>query len=373
MRDETGDATAVPEVRARTNGEDRNDHKKVSVHIGTAGFLENTNGLSRPGLRLPVAAMTRLMNQITQQALTEDVSLRDRVTALGVLAEASLAISHLKTKTAVPKVRPPATIALGAPPSNVATVLPPAQDAAKIPPGVTDAGVPWPRTTVVIPTLNEAENIRLLLPRLPSWLHEVIIVDGRSVDGTPQVALEVYPSAKIVMETRAGKGAALRRGFAEATGDIIVMLDADGSMDPNEIYSFVGALMSGADMAKGTRFASGSGTDDMSLFRMLGNWGLTRFVMLLFSARFSDLCYGYMAFWSKWRPQLDSQSNGFEIETMLVLRALQARMRIVEVASFEHPRIHGESNLRALPDGIRILRTILAERFMRVRGRPSHA
>lgn len=218
-----------------------------------------------------------------------------------------------------------------------------------------------PRVSVVIPTLNEAKNLAWLLPRLPDWLHEVIIVDGFSTDGTVEVARELLFSVKIVLERKRGKGAALRAGFEAATGDIIVSVDADGSMDPREIIMFVGALMSGADLVKGSRFIQGGGTDDMSVFRMLGNWGLTYVVRILFGGTFTDLCYGYIAFWKKYTSLLRPTTDGFEVETFLNVQALKARLKITEVPSFERERIHGESNLRAIPDGWRVLRTIVRE------------
>ena len=155
-----------------------------------------------------------------------------------------------------------------------------------------------PAVSVIIPTLNEAKNIPELLPQIPAWVHEIIIVDGRSTDDTVAIARSICPSVRIVLERRRGKGAALRAGFAAATGDVIVMMDADGSMRPSEIIHFVGALMAGADFVKGSRFLQGAGTDDMSYVRMFGNWGLTQFVRLLFGGHFTDLCYGYVAFWS---------------------------------------------------------------------------
>jgi glycosyltransferase involved in cell wall biosynthesis len=164
------------------------------------------------------------------------------------------------------------------------------------------------------------------------------------------------------MEPRRGKGAALQAGFRAATGDIIVMLDADGSMIPEEAIVFVSALMAGADLVKGSRFLQGAGTDDMSLFRMLGNWGLTVMVRLLYGGVFSDLCYGYMAFWTRHVATLHCDCDGFEVETLINVRALKNHLNIVEVASFEAPRISGVSNLRAIPDGWRVLMTILRER-----------
>lgn len=222
-----------------------------------------------------------------------------------------------------------------------------------------------PLVSFVIPTLNEAKNLRWCLPRIPGWAHEVIVVDGRSTDDTVAVARELYPNVKIVMEQRSGKGAALKAGFHAATGDIIVMLDADGSMSPEESILFVGALMAGADLVKGSRFMQGAGSDDISVIRMLGNWGLTLAVRLLYRCSFSDLCYGYIAFWAKHVAALDCDCDGFEIETLISVRALKNRLKITEVPSFEWTRVSGLSNLRAVPDGIRVLKTIIRERLAR--------
>jgi glycosyltransferase involved in cell wall biosynthesis len=223
--------------------------------------------------------------------------------------------------------------------------------------------LPIPRISVVIPTLNEARNLKHLLPRLPAWINEVIIVDGLSIDDTPAVATQLHNGVKIVMEPRRGKGAALRAGLAAATGDIVVVLDADCSMHPKEIVLLVSALLSGADFVKGSRFVQGGGTDDMSTLRMAGNWGLTQVVRLLYGGSFSDLCYGYFAFWTKHSDELSPRCDGFEVETYINLRALKAGLKIAEVPSFEGRRLHGKSNLRTFPDGWRVLKTILRERF----------
>jgi glycosyltransferase involved in cell wall biosynthesis len=217
--------------------------------------------------------------------------------------------------------------------------------------------------SLVIPTLNEAKNLPYWLPHVPPWVHEVILVDSQSTDGTVALAREILPEIRILSQERAGKGAALRAGFAAATGDIIVTFDADGSMDPREIPVFVGALLSGADYVKGSRFIQGGGTVDMEWYRRLGNHCLRLLVLIGFGGRYSDLCYGYNAFMTSTLSKLNLDANGFEIETQMNIRALRSNLRIMEVPSFESSRIHGASYLRTIPDGWRILKTIVNERI----------
>jgi len=219
-----------------------------------------------------------------------------------------------------------------------------------------------PTVSVVIPALNEERNLPFVLPRIGDWVDEVVIVDGNSTDRTCDVARTLMPDIRVVQQKEKGKGAALRAGFEAATGDIIVMLDADGSTDPREIPVFVGALAAGADVVKGTRFAQGAGTTDMSPLRRLGNWLFVQAVRLFFGGRCTDLCYGYIAFWQRSLRQLELDADGFEIETQLSVQALAAGLRVTEVPSFEFKRIHGTSNLRTFRDGWRVLKIILRER-----------
>jgi len=223
----------------------------------------------------------------------------------------------------------------------------------------------WPQVSVVIPTLNEALNLPLVLAEIPADTYEVVIVDGLSTDGTPDVARAVRPDAKIVMQTGRGKGDALRCGFEAASGDILVMLDADGSADPAEIPRFVQALLGGADFAKGTRFRESGGSSDITPLRRAGNRALSGTVNALFRTSYSDLCYGYNAFWRHCLPAMNVDCTGFEIETLINIRVGRAGLSVEEIPSFERDRIHGQSNLRTFRDGARVLRTILRERSRR--------
>ncbi len=228
-----------------------------------------------------------------------------------------------------------------------------------------------PRISVVIPTYNEARNLEHVLPKIPAIVDEVILVDGNSKDDTVAVAQALMPDIKVVMQyEKKGKGDALRLGFEAATGDIIVMIDADGSTDPTEIPAYVQPLLEGYDFAKGSRFARGGGSFDITPLRRLGNLGLCGIVNLLYWRKFSDLCYGYNAFWRYCLDYIEIDCTGFEIETMIALRIIKANYRIAEVPSYEYPRIHGESNLRTFRDGWRVLQTIMREFVRRVNPEP---
>lgn len=229
-----------------------------------------------------------------------------------------------------------------------------------------------PPVSVVIPAMNEAENLPYVFATLPPWIHEVVLVDGHSTDDTVKVARELWPSVTVVEQRGRGKGDALISGFAACTGEIIVMVDADGSADGGEIVSYVSALVGGADFAKGSRFANGGGTDDMTLIRRLGNRALCALVNAKFGARYTDLCYGYNAFWRHCLEQIALDCAGFEVETLMNIRVVKAGLRVQEIPSHEHLRIHGASNLRAVRDGLRVLRVILRERGGR-RRRPRPA
>jgi glycosyltransferase involved in cell wall biosynthesis len=233
-----------------------------------------------------------------------------------------------------------------------------------------------PTISIVIPTLNEAKNLPHVFEKLPLDA-EIVLVDGRSTDGTIETARALRHDVVVVHQTRKGKGNALACGFAAATGDIIVMLDADGSAAPEEIEAFTKALKAGAHFAKGSRFMAGGGSADITRVRRLGNLFLSFLVNTLYRCRYSDLCYGYNAFWRTCLPVLDLDAgvprvsgavgerrwgDGFEIETIINLRVAKAGLRVIEVPSFEHNRIHGVSNLNAVSDGLRVLRTIVAER-----------
>ena len=245
------------------------------------------------------------------------------------------------------------------------------------------SGMLSPRVSVVIPALNEARNLPHVFPRIPADVHEVILVDGGSVDGTARTARKLRPDVHVVVQRRRSKWNALARGFAEATGDIVAILDGDGSADPAAIPRFVTALLSGAEFAKGTRFAAGCDRSDVTRLRRLGNRMLSGLVNVLCGTQYSDLCYGLSAVWRRHLPVLGldaalagragggrSCRDGYATGARILIRVAAARLVVAELPSFDPPRIPVIGNLDALGAGVGMLRAILVEHRRARRRRP---
>ena len=219
--------------------------------------------------------------------------------------------------------------------------------------------------SVVIPARNEADNIGWVLRRIPSYVDEVVIVDGWSTDATIDVARMVRPDVVVVSDNGIGKGDAMRVGAAAARGSIVVMMDADGSMDPAEIERYVEPLAQDFDFVKGSRFLPGGGTSDMTNLRKVGHAVLLGLANFMYGGSWTDLCYGFCAFRRSALEELALDADGFEIETQMVVRAARIHLRITEVPSFEYPSRFGNSQLNTFRDGWRVLMTIFQERIKR--------
>lgn len=228
-----------------------------------------------------------------------------------------------------------------------------------------------PKISVVVPAKNEAKNLPFVFERMPRYVHEVILVDGQSTDDTVVVARTLWPTVRILHQATQGKGNALIQGFQAVTGDIVVMIDADGSTDPAAIPTYVDRLLAGWEFAKGSRFLPGGGSADITVVRRLGNWFLTRLVNGLYGTSYTDLCYGYNAFSSHVLQRLPLDCAGFDIETQMNIRVAKYGLRTVEVPSFEDRRMHGSSNLNAVSDGMKVLRMIYSEARKRALAGPA--
>lgn len=220
----------------------------------------------------------------------------------------------------------------------------------------------WPKVTVLVCTLNEEANLPHVLPKIPADVYEVLIVDGRSIDNTVSVARQLRPDARIVYQPGRGKGNALGYGIEQATGDIIVTLDADGTTDPEDMPDFIEPLLNGYDFAKGSRFALGR-PENKPAHRIFGNWLIVTTANILYRKKYTDLCSGYNAFWKKAFQRINFTADGFEDEPLINVRAIKTGLKIREVPHRDRGRINGETNAPSLRQGWKAIKTVIRERF----------
>jgi len=222
---------------------------------------------------------------------------------------------------------------------------------------------PYPRVSVVICAFNEEKNLPHVLPKIPGWVDEVLLVDGRSTDRTVEVAERLRPDIRVLYQPDRGKGDALRHGIKHASGDIIVMLDADGATDPKEMPKFIGPLLKGYDFAKGSRFTLSLPVNKAS-HRIFGNLLIAAVFNILYGSRYTDLCSGYNAFWKKALGRIDlDPSDCFEDEPLLIARVKRVGLRIAEVGHRDLGRIYGEGKAPSWRQGLKAIKTIVRERI----------
>ena len=216
--------------------------------------------------------------------------------------------------------------------------------------------------SVVIPCLNEVENIELCVSSALSAMArsgipgEVIVADNGSEDGSAELA-EVA-GARVVHEPLRGYGSAYRAGFAAARGKYIVMADADLTYDFDEIPRFLAELRDGADMIVGDRMHNIHPGAMPWHHRYIGNPLLSRFLNLLFHTGVSDAHCGMRAFRRDRLELLALRTNGMEFASEMVVRAAKEKLDIREIQIEYHPR-GGESKLSSFRDGWRHLRFLL--------------
>ncbi|VVB77122.1 Glycosyltransferase AglJ [uncultured archaeon] len=218
--------------------------------------------------------------------------------------------------------------------------------------------------SIVIPALNEERNMGPVLSgvkrQMSGYNYELIVVDGHSRDRTADVARRM--GAK-VMYDELGKGSALIRGLGAAKGEILVSMDADLSNEPRELKLLIDAIDIGYDLCTGSRFLMGGGSEDISSLRVFGNKFFVFMVNSLFSANYTDLCYGYRSFRKSAFAKLDLEEVGFGIETEINIKAVKKGLKIIEIPSTEKKRAAGEGKLTTFGDGFVILKTIIRNLF----------
>ena len=219
-----------------------------------------------------------------------------------------------------------------------------------------------PKISVIICTLNEEQNIQHVLPRVPEWVDEILLVDGHSTDNTVAAAKKLHPDIRIIYQSGKGKGDALKCGIQQAIGDIIVTLDADGATNPEEIPRFIKPLFDGFEFTKGSRLIDGH-PPAMPRHRWIGNKVLAITCNILYGTRYTDICSGYNAFWKRAFQRLSPTYDGFEMEQQMLIRAKKAGLKVIEVSHQDHGRLGSISKVSSIYQGCINMIIIIRERF----------
>ena len=219
------------------------------------------------------------------------------------------------------------------------------------------------KITIIIPTLNEAECIETVLKELShNDVDEILVVDGHSVDGTPELIRRL--GFNVITQDGKGYGAAMNTGIKHAIGDIIIPMDADGSYDPKDIPDLVECIENGFDVAFASRYLPDSGSHDDTIIRFVGNKLFTFLINKIHGVKISDSLFLYVAAKKEVFKSLNLGSSGFEFCIEFPIKMQKAGFRYTEIPSFERERIAGKSKVNAFLDGLRILWYLLKWKFI---------
>ena len=229
----------------------------------------------------------------------------------------------------------------------------------------------YPKTckiSVILPCLNESPTIGGVIRGIRKDLHaldgslEILVVDNGSTDDSVQKAVQA--GARVLKETRRGYGAALAKGFREARGEILVMMDADGTYDPSSLKEILRPLEDGADLVLGNRFAAPLPRGTISWVRRhFGNRLATTLINFLYGTRLQDSQTGLRAFRKECWQRLGLRAEGMELASEMIIRSAQSRVAIKEVPIAYRKRQGEASKFRPIRDSLRHARTIFALRF----------
>ena len=192
-------------------------------------------------------------------------------------------------------------------------------------------------------------------------LHEVIVVDGHSTDGTPELVRSL--GHKVVVQNGNGYGRAVQSGLEQATGEYLTFFDADGSYNPEALTRLSAELEKGFDVVYCSRYLPNSGSDDDTPIRLLGNKIFTGAMRYLHGVQLSDALFLYPLIRREVLKKIVMNSTGFDWCIEFPIRVHQAGLKYTEIPSRERKRLAGVSKVNALWDGLDILRTLCALKF----------
>lgn len=226
------------------------------------------------------------------------------------------------------------------------------------------------KVTLFIPTRNEVEGMRSIMPRIRrEWVDEILVVDGNSTDGTVEYCRE--HGYKIVPQTGKGLAGAYWTCFDQATGDVIVAFSPDHNSVPELIPSMIQHIRDGADLVIASRYAEGAKSEDDDFVTAFGNWMFTRLVRLLYGGNVTDVLVMYRAFRKELVTTLAlTRTDEPYFEQELVIRCLKHGLKIAEIPGDEPKRVGGVRKMRVWHNGSMVLYGILKELFVHRVKRP---
>jgi glycosyltransferase involved in cell wall biosynthesis len=215
------------------------------------------------------------------------------------------------------------------------------------------------KVSVVIITLNEADSVPLLIKEMPmDVIDETVFVDGHSTDGTPDIIRSFgFP---VYMQPNRGYGDAFNYGIFKASGDIIILMDSDGSHNPADIPRLLQKIDEGYDFVLGSRYMKGAGSGDDTSIRLFGNKFFTMLTNIIWRMRVSDSLYLFAAVKRHVIEQMEkTRARGFEYCVEFIIKAYKAGFKFAEIPCYERPRFGGKQKTIAPIHGAKILWAIL--------------
>ncbi|MFL7894363.1 MAG: glycosyltransferase family 2 protein [Anaerolineales bacterium] len=225
------------------------------------------------------------------------------------------------------------------------------------------------KVSVIIPVYNEQNTIEEILRRVEAqdFVTEIVVIDDGSTDGTREILASVDDSERlrvILHDENQGKGAAVRTGFENATGDVFLIQDADLEYDPRDYPKLIQPIQEGiADVVYGSRFLGGPRRSVM-FWHMVANRMLTFMTNLLYNTILSDMETGYKVFKREIVEGMRIHANSFDFEPEFTAKILKKKVRVYEIPISFNPRDYEEGKKIGLRDAFQAVWTLIKYRFM---------
>lgn len=220
------------------------------------------------------------------------------------------------------------------------------------------------KVTLLAPTLNEIEAVRIVLPKIrKEWVDEILVIDGGSTDGT----IEFCKKMGYIVYSQVGRGygVGMREGALRAKGELVIEFPPDGNSMPEKIPEIVSKLKEGYDFVIASRYKSGAKSYDDDFLTSKGNWAFTKLVNLFFGADYTDALIGFRGYRKAIFPGLNMDAVGLSWSIQMPIKFAKRKLRVAEIPADEPKRIGGIRKMKPFKTGWEIFRVLAREFFNR--------